>query len=172
MLVAIITAPVLQRMGCTLLQAHFFAFYFACMAFLTPPEAMAALVASKLAGASFMRTGWESCLVGLAGFLVPFLGIWAPVVMLAPQSIAGGMVDLALILAMLIAAQAAICDHYLTPITITERVTLGAVPVVLMAFFIYRIQAFAIVAALAFVVVTIWQIRKRRAGRLGQTVSA
>ncbi len=164
-LVAIITAPVLQKMGCSLLQAHFFAFYFACIAFVTPPEAMAALVASKLAGSSFMRTGWESCLVALGGFLVPFLGIWAPVIMLAPQSLASGILDMIFVIVLLIAAQAVICDYYLTALTIPERVILAAVPLAIIAFFVLRIPFYAIAGGAGFLVITLEQGWKMRVAR-------
>lgn len=164
-LVAIITAPVLQKMGCSLLQAHFFAFYFACIAFVTPPEAMAALVASKLAGAPFMRTGWESCLVALGGFLVPFLGIWAPVIMLAPQSLTGGIVDMVFVIVLLIAAQAAICDHYLSSLTRMERLGLGAVPLLIIMFFIQREPFLGVCAGAGFVALTVIQMRKMLAAR-------
>ena len=164
-LVAIITAPILQKMGCTLLQSHFFAFYFACMAFLTPPEAMAALVASKLADAPFMRTGWESCLVGLGGFLVPFLGIWAPVIMLEPQSLSGGIVDLILVVALLIAIQAAICDYYFAAVTKVERISLGATALAILLFFVWREPLFGVAGGVAFAFLTLFSVKKRLAAQ-------
>ena len=155
------------------MQAHFFAFYFACLAFLTPPEAMAALVASKLAGSSFMRTGWEACLVALGGFLVPFLGIWAPVIMLEPKDLTSGLIDMALVIVLMIAAQAAICDYYFRALTLVERIVLAAVPVFIIAFFIQRSPLFAIVGGAAFLVITFIQASQyfaaKKARRLAVT---
>jgi len=160
-LVAIITAPVLQKMGVSTLQAHFFSFYFACMSFVTPPEAMAALVASKIANASFWRTGWEACLVALGGFLVPFLTIWAPVTLLEPQSIATGIVDMVVIIALFVSIQVVICGYYLSSITKAERFTLAGVSLAFILFFIYRNPVYGIIGGAGFVATTLGQVRKR-----------
>jgi TRAP-type uncharacterized transport system fused permease subunit len=130
---------------------------------------MAALVASKLAGSSFMRTGWESCLVALGGFLVPFLGIWAPVIMLAPQSLGTGILDMVLVIVLLIAAQAAICNYYLAALTIPERIALAAVPLTIFAFFILRIPLYAIASGTVFVIITLEQGWKMRIARLSNS---
>jgi TRAP-type uncharacterized transport system fused permease subunit len=45
------------------------------MSAITPPVAVAALVASKLASAGYFRTAFASCRIGLAGFVLPFLFI-------------------------------------------------------------------------------------------------
>lgn len=162
-LVAIITAPILEKMGVSTLQAHFFCFYFACLSFLTPPEAMAALVASKIANASFWKTGWEACRVALGGFLVPFLAIWAPVILLEPQSLAAGIRDIVVIVALFVAVQVVICDYYLSPISKVERFTLAGVSLVFILFFIFHHTSYAVVGGVGFLVITLAQMRKLKA---------
>ncbi len=164
-LVAIITAPVLQKMGITTLQAHFFCFYFAVLGFITPPEAMAALVSSKVAGAPFMRTGWEAVKVGLGGFLVPFLGIWAPITMLAPESAARGAIDIPVIVALFVAMQAVICDYYLTRISVLERVALVASFLFMLTFLILNSFLLLGIGGVLFVVITLQQLLKRLKAR-------
>ncbi len=84
-IVALVGAPVLVRLGIPLLSAHLFVFYFAVMSMVTPPIAPSAILASRMAGASYMRTAVESAKVAVAGFLVPFMFVMSPVFILRPE---------------------------------------------------------------------------------------
>ncbi len=53
--VALALVPFLQQLGVDPLMAHFFVFYFACYSALTPPVAVAALAAAKIAQSGFSR---------------------------------------------------------------------------------------------------------------------
>jgi len=77
-LVALLGVPALVDAGVGLLHAHMFVFYFANMSALTPPVALAPLVASKIAGASYFRSSMIAMKLGLAGFLLPFLFVLHP----------------------------------------------------------------------------------------------
>jgi TRAP-type uncharacterized transport system fused permease subunit len=52
------------------------------MADLTPPVALAALAASPIAGASHMKIGFEATRIAIAGYVVPFMAVYAPALML------------------------------------------------------------------------------------------
>ena len=56
-IVAIITVPVMMKMGLTLEQGHFYALYFSTIGFLTPPVAPAALVCLS-SGPSLFYEDW------------------------------------------------------------------------------------------------------------------
>ena len=56
LIAAMVAIPALVRMGLEPLQAHMFAFYFGAFSGLTPPVGMAAIVASRIAGAPYMKT--------------------------------------------------------------------------------------------------------------------
>jgi TRAP-type uncharacterized transport system fused permease subunit len=71
-------------MGVEPLAAHFFAFYFAVISAVTPPVALAALAGAGIAGASFMRTSIEAFKLAIAGFIIPFLVIFNPAIILEP----------------------------------------------------------------------------------------
>ena len=86
-LVALLGVPALERAGVPQLSAHMFVFYFANMSAITPPVAVAALVAAKLASAGYFRTAFASCRLGLAGFVLPFLFISAPAILLLEGSV-------------------------------------------------------------------------------------
>jgi len=86
-LVAIVVIPSLVRMGVEPMSAHFFAFYFAVISAVTPPVALAALAGAGLAGASLMRTSIEAFKLAIAGFIIPFLAIYNPAILMRPESL-------------------------------------------------------------------------------------
>lgn len=161
-LVAIAAVPCLLRMGLPLLSAHFFAFYFGVMSFITPPVAIGALVAAKLAGANFFRTGLEAIKAALGGFIVPFLIICMPVFLLEPQegTILGIVVGIIASVVILTAIEFALCNHYLLPLNIAERLILIISAAMLFGFLITKSYIF-ILGFVPFIFVTLWQLRKR-----------
>lgn len=78
LLPAIIVAPVLMKMGVTQMAAHFFCFYFAVISYITPPVAIGAYAAAGIAQASPMKTGWTATRLGIVGFIVPYLFVYHP----------------------------------------------------------------------------------------------
>lgn len=79
---AILGVPALEKLGVDPLAAHMFIFYFAIISFITPPVAISAYAASAISGANAMKTGLMSFQLGLAGFMVPFLFIYSPSILL------------------------------------------------------------------------------------------
>lgn len=74
-----LTVPVLtQNFGVHPLAAHFFIFYFAIISAITPPVALAAYAAAGISGADPLKTGVTSCRLGLAAFIVPYMFVYAP----------------------------------------------------------------------------------------------
>lgn len=67
-----------------------FCFYFAMFANLTPPVALAAFAAAGLSGGSPMKTGWQSVKLALAGFIVPFMFVYNPQLLLENVTIISG----------------------------------------------------------------------------------
>jgi TRAP-type uncharacterized transport system fused permease subunit len=82
LLVAIIVAPVLVRMGVPALAAHMFVFYYAVISTITPPVALAAYAAAGVAGTDPFKTSLVGFRVGIAKFVVPFYIIYRPEIML------------------------------------------------------------------------------------------
>ena len=79
---AVLGVPALTDMGVSPLQAHMFIFYFAIISFITPPVAISAYAASGIAETNAMKTGFVSFKLGLAGFIVPFLFLYSPSIVL------------------------------------------------------------------------------------------
>ena len=65
--------PALIKLGLPVIAAHLFAFYYACLALITPPDASAAYTAASLAEADGWRTGWLATKMSLVAFIVPFM---------------------------------------------------------------------------------------------------
>ncbi len=81
-IMASLIAPALIKMGLSVLQAHFFVFYFACMAPLTPPVASAAFAAAGLCGASPQKVGFAAWRLALVAFIIPFMFAYGPELLL------------------------------------------------------------------------------------------
>ena len=79
---AILGVPALTHMGVLPIAAHMFIFYFAIISFITPPVAISAYAAAGIAQTNAMKTGFQSLKLGLAGFIVPFLFLYSPSLLL------------------------------------------------------------------------------------------
>jgi TRAP transporter 4TM/12TM fusion protein len=79
---ASLAAPALHKLGVPLIVSHMFVFYYGIIADLTPPVALAALAAAPIARASPDIIGWQASRIALAGFLIPFLAVYEPTLML------------------------------------------------------------------------------------------
>jgi TRAP transporter 4TM/12TM fusion protein len=65
--------PALIKLGLPIYVAHLFAFYYACLALITPPDASAAYTAASIAGGDGWKTGWLATKMSLVAFIVPFM---------------------------------------------------------------------------------------------------
>jgi TRAP transporter 4TM/12TM fusion protein len=62
--------------------AHMFAFYFAILSAITPPVALAVFAAAGLARTSIWSTGWEAVRVAAPAYIIPFMFIYEPSLLL------------------------------------------------------------------------------------------
>ncbi|MDO9535350.1 MAG: TRAP transporter permease [Bacillota bacterium] len=74
--------PALLYFGIEPYVAHMFCFYFACLSLITPPVAITSYAAAGLAGANIWKTGWTAFRLGLAGYIVPFMFVYGPALLL------------------------------------------------------------------------------------------
>jgi TRAP transporter 4TM/12TM fusion protein len=77
-----LAAPVLLQLGVPLIVSHMFVFYFGIMADLTPPVALAAFAAAPIARESGLKISVQAIRVAIAGFIVPFMAVYSPALML------------------------------------------------------------------------------------------
>lgn len=77
-LLSVVLAPALVKLGVADLPAHLFIFYFGMLSMLTPPVAVASFVAASLAGSNMWRTGVAGLKLGASAYLLPFLFVFNP----------------------------------------------------------------------------------------------
>ncbi len=82
LLLVIVVAPSVTSLGAPLVAAHFFIFYFGVISSITPPVALAAYGASGISGANPMQTGFTACRLAVTAFIVPYLFVYYPELLL------------------------------------------------------------------------------------------
>ncbi len=82
LITATMAAPALVKLGIPPIAAHMFVFYFAMFANITPPVALASFAAAGISGGDPMKTGLQSVKLSLAGFIVPYMFIYNPALLL------------------------------------------------------------------------------------------
>jgi TRAP transporter 4TM/12TM fusion protein len=82
---ALAVVPFMIQIGIPALQAHYFAFYFAIYATLSPPVAESVLAAAKISGAGFWDTGMHAMKLAATTFIIPFAFVFNPQLMAFPN---------------------------------------------------------------------------------------
>jgi TRAP transporter 4TM/12TM fusion protein len=158
-----IAAPALYKMGVPLIVSHMFTFYFGIMADLTPPVALAALAASSIAKASHDAIGWKATQIAIAGFVVPYMAVYDPLLMLQGEITFTGVayiVAKALVAVVLWGATA--IGYLRAPLNWPERCITAIAAILLVAAIPLTDQAGLALAAAFFV----WhEFRRRRLAR-------
>jgi len=74
--------PALVKLGVQVEAAHLFALYFAVLSAITPPVALAVYAANGISRGTLMDTSWASVKLGLTGYIIPFMFVFAPSLLL------------------------------------------------------------------------------------------
>ena len=85
---AALGAPALVQLGVPLLAAHLFIFYFGCISNVTPPVSLAAFAAAGIAGSPPIRTALAAAMLAGAGFIVPFMFVYGPELLMVGTPVA------------------------------------------------------------------------------------
>ena len=123
---ASLTVPVLtQNFGVHPMAAHFFIFYFAIISAITPPVALAAYAAAGISGADPLKTAITACRLGLAAFIVPYMFVYAPQLLLVGAT---GKIIIATVTSMIgvVALAASVVGWLMKKASTPERVLLMA----------------------------------------------
>lgn len=84
--VAIVMGASLTGLGLSLFTANMFVFYFAVASSITPPVAVAAFAAASITKKDPMMTAVHAVRVGLSIFLIPFVFVFYPELLLIPAA--------------------------------------------------------------------------------------
>jgi TRAP transporter 4TM/12TM fusion protein len=77
-IISALVSPALIKLGVVAIAAHLFIFYFGTRADITPPVALAAYAGAGIAGSNPMKTGVTAFQLGIAGYIVPFMFVYCP----------------------------------------------------------------------------------------------
>lgn len=164
-----LAAPVLLKLGVPLLVSHMFVFYFGIMADLTPPVALAAFAAAPIARTSGLKISIQAVRIAIAGFIVPFMAVYSPALML--QS--GEWTDTTYVVFKALVAiamwGAGAIGFLITPLNWFER----AIAIVAASFLVVALpltDEIGFGAVVAFVAWHVWRSRLA-AARLGQAAT-
>ncbi len=94
LIVAVTIAPELYQLGIPLTVAHFFVFYSAHLASVTPPIAGAVIIGAQIANANYWAASLESFKLALPFFVVPIFLVYHPILLLMPGPLVPGLITL------------------------------------------------------------------------------
>lgn len=80
-----LAGPALIATGIPRLNAHFFVAYFASLGTITPPVCISSFMAAAIARANAMKVGWIAAGLAIGGFIVPFIFIYRPEILLGGE---------------------------------------------------------------------------------------
>lgn len=156
---ATIAAPILlNQFDVPLIAAHMFVFFFGILADITPPVCLAAYAGAGLANANPMSAGVAALKIAMAGFLIPFVFILEPALLLDDVEVGSLVVTLATLLLGMIALASGFAGYLVATSTMAERVLLvGAGIALIYPNVIVSIAGLAVLA----VVVGVQYLRRR-----------
>jgi TRAP transporter 4TM/12TM fusion protein len=120
---ASVLAPALIQLNVPEIAAHLFIFYYACLSALTPPVALASFAAAAIANARTWDVGWQGMRFAIAGFIIPFLFVMGPAMVLE-----GTLMEIVMVVVTgtmgVIALSASVQGYMLTHCRTWERIVL------------------------------------------------
>ncbi|HLB15539.1 MAG TPA: TRAP transporter fused permease subunit [Burkholderiales bacterium] len=131
-ILAALVAPSMVELGVTPLAAHMFVMYLGMMSFLTPPVAIAAYFAASMAQAPAMATAWTSMRFGWTAYVVPFLFVFAPSLLLEDADPWHVTIDVATAVGGVWLISMAMVGYALRPLSAALRVLVFAAGVMLL----------------------------------------
>lgn len=148
---ATMAAPALTTLGVEPLVAHLFVFYFGLFANITPPVALAAFAAAGISGGRPMITGVAAFRLSAAGFVVPYLFVYNPDLLLRGVGLMDGMVVVTAALICILAVSVALEGHFMEPMSWYFRILLAGAGVLLFTtdMFLVLLGAVVILAIMA-----------------------
>ena len=120
--------PALVSLGVQPEAAHLFVFYFAILSAITPPVAMAVYAANALAQGSIWEASIKAVKLGITGFIVPFLFVYEPAILLQGEPFYVGLTIAQATLGVVVLASA-LHGYLIAPLTAWQRLLLLLAPV-------------------------------------------
>ncbi len=129
--VAVVAAPALVKAGVVPLAAHFFVFWFGVLSNVTPPVALAAYTAAGIAGDDPLKTGWTALKLTIAGFIVPFIFVYSPNLLLIDARFLPTLLAVVTALVGVFCLGVAVENYFLRRLFLVERILVFAAALLL-----------------------------------------
>lgn len=167
LIASLAVVPFMIQIGTAPLLAHYFVFYFAVYATLSPPVAESVLAAAKIARAGFWETGMHAMKLAATTFIIPFAFVFNPVLMAFPNFSWDMLRAVAEVLVVQWTSSIFLYGYFLRSLTALERGGFGVV--VLLGYtaimrpeHVYTYLAYGLTAAL---MAWVWLVPARQARR-------
>ncbi|WP_223479465.1 TRAP transporter permease [Oricola indica] len=158
---AALVVPSIVDMGVSPMAANLFVFYFGALSGVTPPIALTTYAAAGIAGSSPWTTGWTASKIGIASFIIPFMFVYTPGLLLNGSPFEIGIAAASAGLGVIVLA-ASIQGYFMSQLAAWERLLLAAAAMLLITPDArYGLAAVTLVAFVAF--------RQRRQGNANRT---
>jgi len=161
-LVALMVAPALMNMGVPLLQAHFFCMFFAVFSNLTPPVALAALVGSGIAGGDYFKTAFTGFKIAMIAFILPYLIIWNPAVIMQPENAFIGVMTILTILMAMVSIAVVFTNYFITRVSPFQRIMFSLSAIILLGYAFTVHNLLLVIGIILMGLLTIYQLKIRR----------
>jgi len=120
--VVVLAAPALIHLGVAPLVAHFYVLWFASLSGMTPPVALTAYSAASVAQADPNRTAFEALKIVGPAFILPYLFVYSPAVLMQFGSISDLVLSTARILFFIVAISLFLANYLFTGIHRLRRI--------------------------------------------------
>jgi TRAP transporter 4TM/12TM fusion protein len=107
-----------------ILPAHMFAFYFGIIADVTPPVALAAFAGAGIAKANPMKTGFQASRLAVAAFLVPYIFVLNPAMLMIDVHFWSGLMMVATSIVGIIGVSAGVMGYLVYKSLWWERIAM------------------------------------------------
>lgn len=163
MMVSMMCASILEELGCTVLQAHYFIFLFTVFGQMTPPVAVTAVAAAPICNVSYLTAGVQAVRVGWLAWIMPFFIIWCPALILESADYLQAALTLVAIVVMTIILQVANLGYFRIKATVLERlIALTAGFLLIVYCFQPSVLLYAVALGLAALFYVIHRLRERK----------
>jgi TRAP-type uncharacterized transport system fused permease subunit len=172
---SMIAAPALLKWGIAPLISHMFVLFYAVLADVTPPVALAAYAASGISGADPFRTGFTAFGLSSAKVYVPFAFVYSPILLWLPKILnpkaTFNFIEFALVLTTvvlgIVALGSTIVGYLREKSTVLERFATG---VAAMALLIHEVYSSLVGAAILLLVYVLQRMRARKRVLINEAV--
>ncbi len=124
MVVSVLSAPALVKLGIPLLAAHMFVFYYGLMAMVTPPVGVGVIVATGITEGNYFKTAFHATKLALPGFILPLFFIFRPEILWIDVTIYEAFLTFIFILTGLICLASIFERFFLNKLNLWEIITL------------------------------------------------